>query len=232
VNVQTGEQVAQSAAATTAQQGGLPDMAIPVTSDAVATTPPPETKKEKFIIGSREFASADEAMAYANGLAEIQSRVTGEQSQPPQPAAAPQKKLGQVLFEDPDAALDALEARILEKADQKQRAIDQTKKIWDDFYLKHPDLRGNEDIVDMILNREQVSGNFKAFTIEQALPVLAQKARDRLHRASNAPQGGTALPPGQATVAGASGQPAPRTLATPEPMTNFVSELRSLRKKG
>jgi hypothetical protein len=189
---------------------------MPPTLGAPLPDPDPAPAPEaapaaKYIVGDREFRTQEEAIAYADGFVQSQSRVAQTMTPvaTPQPAAQP-KKLGTMLFEDPDATLDELERRILGKVNAQQGAVAQTKNFWDDFYLKHPDLKGSELLVDAVLAKEQSSGNFNTLSIQQAAPILAARARQEVSKIRNVPSGGQPLQSNPAVVAGSNGTSTPR----------------------
>lgn len=217
--------------------GGLPDMNIP--SDTPPSTPtqeivsaPEPVETQKFIVGTKIFDSAEEALAYANGLAQIQNPQTPEVQEQQPVQTSPKVKLGQLLFENPEEALQQVQDQALERFRAEQRSVDENKTFWQNFYSKHPDLKGSELLVDAVLVREQTGGGLSQMTREQAAPILAAKTRQEISKIRNVPSGGTALQSQPAMVAGASGAPTPRPM-TPQPAkTDFISELRGMRKRG
>jgi hypothetical protein len=216
----------------TAMLGGLPDMTIPAPEATPAPAEPDPAPPQKFVVGGRSFETAQGALDYANGLADAQAKAAASLNTPAPAQPTKSVKLGNLIFEDPEAALAQHGQQIVDQIRSEQRVIEQNTKFWDDFYLKHSDLKGSELLVDAVLAREQQVGGMSQMTREQAAPILAAKARQEVSKIRNVPSGGQALPSKPAVVAGASGASTPRP---PEPKvtpTNFVAELRGMRKKG
>lgn len=202
--------------------------------DAVTPAPVVPPAAQRIVVGDKVFNTAEEAIAYADGLAQAQNNFTQKVSptfETPQSAVQP-KKPGTLIFEDPDQALADVENRAVERMRAEQRVVDENKKFWEDFRRTYPDLVGTELVVDAVLAREQSLGTLKGLTREQAAPILAAKARQEISKIKNVPSGGQALPSTPAVVAGASGASTPKPPIPQAQPTNFVSELQGLRKRG
>jgi hypothetical protein len=206
-------------------------------SDPATETAPelaPAPAGQKIVVGDKVFNTTEEALAYANGMAESQARASAALTPREEPAPAPAgKRLGQLIFEDPDQALAAVENNALERFRAEQRVVEENRNFWEDFYLKHSDLKGSELLVDAVLVREQRAGRAQKLTQDQLAPILAAQSRQEVSKIRNVPSGGQPLPSQPAVVAGASGASTQRTRAqSPAVPTNFVAELRGMRKKG
>jgi|SRR6185312_15402315 len=226
-------------------QGGLGDPIttqtpaagqIPEGGDPAHLTPPAggEPAPAKVVFNGREFNSAAEALAYAEGLNRSQAAASSALGQPaaaPQAPAEPQPH--ELIFENPERALKLVEDRAAERIRNEQKQVEETKNRWNDFYTKHPDLRGKEFLVDSVLNRELARGTFNGMSVDQGMPILATKAREEVQKIVNAANGGQALPRGPAVVAGTTGGQAPKPPAPAAPKTtSFVEELQGMRKRG
>lgn len=197
-------------------------------------TPAPAIDPQRIVIGDKVFNSTEAAIAYAEGLDKARESFSRNtlpaQEVPAQPAQT--KKPGTLIFEDPDQALADVENRAVARMEENQRKIDADRKFWEDFRRTYPDLVGAELMVDAVLAREQSLGTIRNLSREQAAPILAAKARQEVSKIRNVPSGGQALPSSPAVVAGASGTSTPKP-ATPQPeATNFIAELRGIRKRG
>lgn len=212
-----------------------PTMGVEPSSHQPQHPTPTSPTPQKIVVGDKVFNTTEEAIAYADGFARSAAKTVAQITpNDPTPAAntTSAKRLGQLIFEDPDQALAEVENRAVERARSEQRVVDENKKFWEDFYLKHSDLRGSELLVDAVLAREQSIGTLRAMTRDEAAPILAAKARQEVSKIRNVPSGGQALPSNPAMVAGASGASTPKPpVPQPEP-TNFVAELRNMRKRG
>jgi hypothetical protein len=198
------------------------------------TEPPPAAaaQPQRIVVGDRVFNTTEEALAYADGFAQSQTKLS-QQAVPIVPVAAPKTiNIGTRIFEEPEQVLAERDEAILERVRSEQRVIEENKKFWDDFKRTNPDLVGNELVVDAVLAREQSMGTLRNMTRDQAAPILAAKARLELSKIRNVQSGGQALPSNPAMVAGSSGASAPRVQAPQQAPTNFVGELRGMRKRA
>lgn len=138
------------------------------------TKVPEKTVPEKKIrIGTKEFANADEALAYAQELDAIQQREEafkqGQESVKPKPEPVVEqkkiKKVAELMFENPEAAMELLEQIIEETADKKVADFDNQKTAkaeqikraettWETFYTSNKDLSDFKDEVNFITKRE------------------------------------------------------------------------------
>lgn len=217
-------------------QGGLPPMEMPTapvdTTQAVETTQQPEVKK--YFVGNKSFATAEEALAYANGMEEMQARASASLSKPTDPVEVQAKpRLGQLLFENPDEALEQVKQQAKSEIREEQRAIAERTEFWHNFYSEHTDLKGMDTLVDAVLEREKARGGLAQLTWNQAAPILAAKARAELLKIRNVPSGGQALSSRPAMVASSNGASTPMTPAPKAQPTTFVQELMGRRiRKG
>jgi hypothetical protein len=209
-------------------RGDTPQAPVP------APEPAPLPAAEKIVLGNKIFNTMEEALAYANGVAESQARTSASLApRETVQAPVPGKRLGQLVFEDPDQAFAQAKQEVLKEFREEQRKVDENAKFWQDFYLKHSDLRGSELLVDAVLGREHAAGRSQVLTVEQLGPILAAQSRQEISKIRNAPSGGQPLPSAPAVVAGASGASTQRTPVQPAPVsTSFIQELRGARKKG
>lgn len=189
-----------------------------------------------FVVGDKVFKTQAEALAYADGVVRAQANASASMSRQAQEPVTTQPvgvKLGQLIFEDPEQALAMVKEQAKTEMRSEQLKIDQTRIFWENFYSKHPDLKGSEFLVDAALANGQRNGEYNHMTYDQAAPVIAAKARQEISKIRNVPNGGQALSSAPAIVAGASGAPTQKVQMPAAPaQTNFVQELQRMRKRG
>lgn len=192
----------------------------------IATQPPAPANPSPVMIGDKVFHSTEEALAYANGLASASRHLP----QTPSPQQPIQPQPAEILFEDPAAALAMVEDRIVQRISSQTQTERAEQNIWENFYRSYPDLQGNEDVVALM--NSQLPKSVKDMPISQALPILANNARERIARI----RGGAAdrrqiLPSVPAITAGAGGATPPAPPVAPPKSTSFVDEVRALRHR-
>lgn len=220
--------------------GGLPDMSMPQTPQAQVPTQttetPPVTTQEKYVIGSKTFNSADAALAYANGLSEARANV-GLALSNYQPVQTPQnptpnKKLADLVFENPEEAVAQITRQVEENVNRKQNEIETNRNFWNSFYQSNPDLVGKSLVVDAVHDSLKKNGSYNNLSLGEASPVLAAKAREEFRKMTGNAQAGNALPSGPAMVAGASGASSPKVTPPAAKPTTFIDELRMARQRA
>lgn len=129
-----------------------------------------------------------------------------------QPEAEEEPDWDELLFKDPKAAMKLHGERVAKSVREELRreyAQDQgTNQFWSDFYKDHPDLEGDDDLVQTMLNSNLAK--LGGMPVKKAMDELADLTRQRIMRYSN----GKGRRPGNRAVAeGASaprpGRPAP-----------------------
>lgn len=238
----------QSSPATPAQDPGTPvvvggpgastDASAPVTSPAAAPAAnspaaPAAATSTTIVIGDRMFTSHEAALEYAREL-EAQRKLLASAPAPVAPVApvapAPAKvKVSDLLFEDPETAVKLLKDEIRGDLDRTNQAKQIEENLWKDFYDKHPDLKGFEDIVD--LQKQKNWNQIANVPIDRSLPYLAQQARAYLSKVRGNSSQGEKLTPGPAMVAGSSGATPPPVQAAPNRPSSFIDEVKALGRR-
>lgn len=199
-------------------------------AEGSSAVPQSQTPASPVIFAGKVFNTSAEALAYANQLE------LARQAQPQVPAAAapgnPQAEpeVADVLFEDPKTAIKILKDQIRNEVRQEISVEDTRKKTWDDFYQKHPDLRGFEDVVEFVQSKNW--NTLRELPVAQGLPQVAKMAREHLSRIRGSANVGEKLPSGPAVVAGSSGAPAPSLPQPKAQPTTFVDELKQMRRRN
>jgi hypothetical protein len=145
-----------------------------VQPDVVIPPPKEEPKKVPIKIKGKTFESVEEAMAYAeaelNEVEKDKAYLKGKEDalKPAEPVKPAEKKkilkIAEKLFENPDEAMEELEAHFAEMADRRAEAreavkteaqikAEATAKAVEDFYKANADLAEWQDEVNMVVER-------------------------------------------------------------------------------
>lgn len=153
----------------------------------------PDASPAKIKIGTQEFNSMDEAIAYANDLEqatkEQEAFERGKKAAVPEPTPEPEKDelegIEEELFVDPKKAIKKIVEvtrnntlkEVKKEKTEEQKAAEQAatvKKTWDDFYSKNTDLSKNQEFVQFVL---QKNPDLLQIETSKALEELAKKTR-------------------------------------------------------
>lgn len=158
--------------------------------------PPPKIETKKPVrINGKNFDSVEEAMEYA---AELERTIEkdeayrkGLEAAQPKPEVAPapkrMKKIADKLFENPDEAMDDLEAYTLELVDKtiaerearkqaEETQVQTVKQTWDNFYKTNSDLSAWQQEVNLVTQREW--HRLQHMPAQEGLEEIARLARE------------------------------------------------------
>lgn len=207
-----------------------------------------EKPAAKIKIGSREFANADEAWAYAQELESekltndafrhgldvatkaaqgnqaTQQEVTPEEEEIPIEVMYDPKKLARWISEKTNQAKEAAKSEIGQEAARKQRNND----TWSEFYRDYPDLTNAQELVTLKLNENWE--RLKHVDTKQALKEIAVQARALKSKIAGDAAPGRELP--QVRQVGSSGQKSQVTgqKIDAKPLS-FVQQQNNLKRK-
>jgi hypothetical protein len=141
----------------------------------------------------------------------------------------PKTSYKDLIFTDPDAAVDLIKKEAVAEAEGKLRGQyerDQgTQKFWTGFYEKHKDLKDDKDLVELTLNSNLPS--LANIPVDDAMKKLADLTRERIIRYS----GGT-RPKGKKAVAEGNSPPSERRpAAIGAEVTSLGDVIRARRRK-
>lgn len=210
----------------TTQSPGQPP-AAPVAS---AQPPAAQPTQTPIIIGDRVFTDQAEALRFANDIAVERQRYLAQNQNPaPQPAPVKNNKipLHQLLFEDPQAAIQELRSDLKQELRNEQSQAENVKNTWAGFYEEHKDLKGLEDAVE--LQRMKHWDRIQRLPVDQGLKFLAIEARSYISKIRGTANPGERVTSGSANVAGATGTPAPRVEIQAQGPSTFMDELKDFR---
>lgn len=211
----------------TPAQGGAPGggtVAAPNPAPAAAPAKPAFTP---VILNGKRYDSVEELSAYTSKIEQdraVLQHAMGQVTGDPKAQRETPKKLSDMMFEEPDTFVEELLNQGEERAYKRIRTEDGQRDALQNFYSAYPDLKGNEDLVDMY--RGRMHEEIKTLPLPDAIKKLGDAVRSRvsaLRGQSNTTT--TELPGGQARAAGASGNPAPQVPTEKQP-TDFISQLR------
>jgi len=202
----------------------------------------PQAAAPKVRIGSREFATAEEAWTYAQELEQekiaadafrqgVETAAQAQQSNLP-PAPQEPEQIDPLFYTDPaawsrkrEAELAAqIEARINQNLTIKER----NAQTWTKFYSDYPDLAKAQPLVQLALNQDW--NTLQHIETGKALKLLADKVRAMKREMLADELPGQTLP--QVRQTASAGRGVGVTPAAPkEQALNFIQQMRTMTKK-
>ena len=209
---------------------------VGVEVDNLEESPSKESAKDDnftpMYFNGRKFNSMDEWAEYTNSLEE-RTRVketTVEEIQNPKKDLAYEKKLSDLMFEDPDRYTEEVQARAETAALKRLEGRLNEKQAWESFFKAYPDMIGNEDLVDLTVSKLSKDKDFQRMETSMAAKVVATQTRKRISQIRGTTGETATLPSGKALTAGGGANPL-RTVAKPKETTNFVAQLKKYQKR-
>lgn len=204
-----------------------------------------EVKKEETIIkiGSKEFKTHAEALAYAQELE--QATQLEDAYRKGIKDAAPEvvepkideeelflKQIEDKLFENPKEALKLYGEKLVQKVtkniEDTYNKKNQEEKFWSDFTLANPDL--NQETVKYILQRDWKELGY--IDVNKAKDELAKRTRSYINNIVEQAKPKTELPKTNTTLASASNGALPVTENPKVESLDFISQLNKMRFKS
>lgn len=184
-----------------------------------------ETEEKSIYLGSKKFSSVDELAKYTAQLEQERTQFAPQE----QPAQTKSKKVSELLFEDPDQALEMHEKQIIEKIRAQDQAKNAEKQLWDNFYSKNKDLSEEKDLVEFALGKHWPE--LKSLHPEQALEKLADYTRKVAVRFRKTEGQKQELPSGQAKTGLGTSYTPTQIPEKREAPVDFVSQLKKIQSK-
>lgn len=182
-----------------------------------------QEKESPIYLGAKKFNSVDELARYT---AELEAQKAVPQWQ--QPMQEVEKPISELLFENPEKALELHEQRVIQKLKAEEAKKKQEQDLWERFYSKNKDLAEDKELVEYVLGKNW--DGLRQLHPDQAMEKLADYARGTMSRFRKTPEKNQELPSGQAKVGPSSTQhTAPITEKKAAPV-DFVSQLRKIQK--
>lgn len=197
------------------------------TTDQIEQAHQEVSDSKSIYLGGKKFNSVDELAKYTEQL-ERERIVASTQSNQPVETVT-EKKVSDLLFEDPEKALQLHEQRIIKKLKEEEAIKQNEKNFWDGFYSKNKDLSDDQDLVQFAMNKHW--DELRSLHPDQAAERLADYTRKTAVRFRRAPQERTELPSGQAKVAPVSSYSSPQIQETKAAPVDFVTQLKKIQSK-
>lgn len=205
--------------------------------------PPAEPEKRTVTVGGRtlevtpDVAEAIEAQQaeMARQVERTREEIRAEMSPPSEPSNVSDEDLSEQFWTDPANAVQKIVDKKVSEARQEfeaeQKRTQHQQKFWNDFYSRHPELKEDSDIVEMILDRDYSA--LKDMEIESAQDELAKRAAKRIGKTLTS--GGSG---GKKRTTTASGSPtsgrqqAPKKEAEPAEQRKSLSQVLRERRQS
>src|SRR3990172_1418015 len=166
------------------EEGETPEGETPAETNA---KPQASAAKPLFQGLMKEIQSPEELAQYARELerkqieleARMSERRENEESETPAATKIEKKDLAEMLFTDPERVLTELKQEIREEIYGSQKKQQDEQMFWNEFYNEYSDLRSNEDIVGLVLNKNMTK--WRDIPLAQGKKLLANEVRARLN---------------------------------------------------
>lgn len=190
---------------------------VPIEEPALEQAQTPQAAPVKYRIGDREFATQDEALAYADSQMQVTdayqqglrdaaySQPTQSQSVTPQPQAAPDLD-PQELYTNPQEFLrkygQNIKGQTVAEIQQQNALRDQSDQIWREFSHRHPELADFRTEVENFVhgNQRDVRGIITTKGRDASYDFIALKLKSKFESYANAVKPQRALPNSGSTV--------------------------------
>jgi hypothetical protein len=188
----------------------------------------PKPQQAPIYLGGKKFNSVEE-------LADYTAKLEATKYQQAQPMAAPvsqasntDKPLSELIFEDPEKALQIHEQRVIQKLKAEETARKNEQAFWTDFYNKNKDLESENDLVQFVVQKHM--SELAHLHPDQAAEKIADYSRKTVVRFRGAQETTKPLPSGAARTGPASTQSAPAITENRPAPVDFVSQLKKIQK--
>lgn len=180
-------------------------------------------ESKAIYLGNKKFNSVEELAAYTSQLERDRSAPVE------QPVVQKSKKISELIFEDPDKALELHEQQIIQKLKAQEQAKNAEKQYWDDFYTKNKDLNEDKDLVEFALGKHW--NELKTLHPDQAMQKLAEYTRNTVVRFRKTETQKQEMPAGQAKAGLGTSYAAPQIPEKKAAPVDFVSQLKKIQTK-
>jgi len=231
----------------------IPKHGDPAPDDSPAKKTSEEDKTQEkpdpiYKSGDQEFHTKEELDAFIEGLKNAKSPPPHEDfsdldrdskdktakiiKNANQTSDADDDELGELLYKDPDKAIDKITERIEKKADARAARTDARNKFYGNFYDKNEDLQRHKAVVQFVEDRD--FDELKKLSLKEAASELAKRARDFINDVRKSPGKEEELPSrGASTSTGASGTPSgSKGKPKSDAPTNFVDQVRKFQSRA
>ena len=188
---------------------------------------------QPIYLGGKKFNSIDELAEYTSQLEQekVRMQYSGATYAAPQAQAThpAEKPISELIFEDPEKALELHEQRVIQKLRAQEQAKQNETQLWTKFYTDNQDLSDDKEMVEFVLNKNWES--LKALHPDQATSKLAELTRKTLSKYRSGSEKKQELPSGSAKVGPTATQSAPVIQEKPAAPVDFVTQLKKIQKR-
>lgn len=208
---------------------GADQQAAPESAQAPAEQAP---QAQPIYLGGKKFSSVEELAQYTSQLEQerVRMQYAGATYTQPQQAAAPaEKPISELIFEDPEKALELHEQRVIQKLRAQEQAKQSEAQLWSKFYSDNQDLSDDKEIVEFTLSKNW--DLLKGLHPDQATEKLAELTRKTLSKYRPGSEKKQELPSGVAKVGPSATQSAPVIPEKSAAPVDFVTQLKKIQKR-
>lgn len=205
--------------------------AIPpaVNTDEKKTETVEKKEAAPIYLGGKKFNNVDELAAYTSKLEqENLSRVYATPSQEALANNTKEKSISELIFEDPEKALQIHEKRVIQKLKAEEETKRKETEFWGSFYKENKDLQEESDLVQFTLNKHW--SELSTLHPDQAAQKIADYTRKTLLRYRGTAENKQELPSGKAKVGPSSTSSAPTVTESRAAPVDFVSQLKKIQR--
>jgi hypothetical protein len=188
----------------------------------------PELKAEQapIYLGGKKFNSVEELAEYTQQLeaSKFTQPVHHVQQQ-----TTTEKPLSELLFEDPEKALQVHEQRVIQKLKAEEDQRNNERKFWVSFYNENKDLHEYQDIVQFAMNKHW--DELSKLHPDQAQKKIADYTRKTILKFKGGQETTKELPSGVAKAGPSTTQSAPAVTESRPAAVDFVSQVRKIQGK-
>lgn len=191
----------------------------------------PVSQAQPIYLGGKKFNNVDELAAYTSQLEQDKVRAQYSGATYAQPSAQQQieKPISELIFEDPEKALQLHEQRVIEKLKAQEQAKQNETQLWNKFYTDNKDLSDDKELVEFVLNKNW--DNLRALHPDQAMGKLAELTRKTLSKYRPSNEKKQELPSGTAKAGPTATQSAPVIQEKAAAPVDFVTQLKKIQKR-
>lgn len=186
---------------------------------------------QPIYLGGKKFNNVDELAAYTSQLEQEKVRAQYAGATYAQPAVQQQveKPISELIFEDPEKALELHEQRVIQKLKAQEQAKQNETQLWNKFYSDNQDLSDDKELVEFVLNKNW--DNLRALHPDQAMGKLAELTRKTLSKYRPSNEKKQELPSGVAKTGPTATQSAPVIQEKVAAPVDFVTQLKKIQKR-
>lgn len=213
------------ATTTTEKQGGTDEPVFTGIGKTIKT-------KEELIEYTKqlETQNVDLRLKMERSSAPHQSMQTNFQQTESTQTKAKEVNPADLLFTDPERAVEMIEQRAEQRVERKFAAKENEKQFWSDFYEENQDLKVADTVVKSVLSQKMVE--WKDLPLSDARKNLAEQSRKIVQQVKAQAGTSTEVPSGAAATTGASSGFVPSQGATQTKNVSFIDQVKQFKRRG